>query len=481
MDPIENLVTQLRRLGMPEEALTSIGAAQSLEEAADMAVSLGAPPDVVQGIVAGAVAVDEQGVPTTQAPLLQPPVSQFPTVSDAFAVEGFDPTLAALLGPVDEVEEQPFIGLSGFGAPNPAGVPSPTGAVVPSAVEFGQVITPGQDAVRDYTRLAKGPLVVRPQYRAGDEFEAFQGLAPEAVAGIQVQLLEAGMVSVGDFAPGFWDPASATAMQEVMGYSNLTGRTYQESLQFLTEVHQARLATDPEASQRGTQATGGRVFRLPDMASINQRVKQEFKRELGRDPSAAELALFANQMLADSRASISQQMQDFTNDQGQLEQTDEELVFDLIGRTELSPQDLQDLERVAKANLGGVDVETDERPLTMRGGAFPTRNPDFGEATVTPRPAEGETDVDVLARSERGRRLLAALGVSPEGPSIFDREESAGGGDRVITAIDPEARFLEAFERAFGGEIQRTERVGETAANHATLMRSILGLDRAFG
>ncbi len=479
MDPLDNLIVQLRRLGTNEDVLTAVAAATDVNAGAELAVSMGVPPDVVAGIMAGEIAVGEDGTPVTQAPLAPPPISPFPTVDTAAQVEGMDPDFAAFLAASgaldgqDEVPEQPFIGLSGFGSPNPLGVlrslDEPTGAP-PTGVQqalnigFGRGVQP--------TVPATGPRFVPPTYRVGDEFELFVGLAPEALAGIQLEMMEAGLLAPGEFAAGFWDVPSAAAMQEVMGYSNLTGRVYGESLQFLKEVHRARLATDPSAAQSGTSGLGGRVFQLPDMASIRQAVKREFRSQLGRDPSEAELALFANEMMADARAGIDQAIS--TDEAGNREVTDEELLFDLVGRTELTFQDLQDLERVAKGNLGGVE-ETTEFPEGRR-----ALSGEGIERTFAAREPRGETDLNVLARTERGRRLLAALGIDPDDPTPRFADEGGGGGARVVSAIDPEARFREAFERAFAGEIQRGERVTQTAEQRNLIMRSILGLDGAF-
>lgn len=202
---------------------------------------------------------------------------------DPDAPQAADVTLSGDVQPAPDVPEEPA---------GPVGGPPP----IPPEEEEQFVappigVPPGFQAERETVGLpgdiGVGPggtrqtVGVPPRYAAGDEFE-FQYASPGEIRRMQKELEAAGLLESG-YTPGFWDQASADALQAAMGYANRGGSSYQQVISQLKEA--------PRQFERGPEFVA-RDIPNPDPAALEQRVKAEFRGRLGREPSNAELAEF---------------------------------------------------------------------------------------------------------------------------------------------------------------------------------------------
>lgn len=125
---------------------------------------------------------------------------------------------------------------------------------------------------------------VPPRYAAGDEFR-FQYASTTEIRRQQKELEAAGLLEPGSFTPGFWDQASADALQSAMGFANRGGTTWQEVVAELKSIpRQIEFERGPEFEPP--------VIPQPDPATIAQRVVAEFRGRLGREPTDEEMAEF---------------------------------------------------------------------------------------------------------------------------------------------------------------------------------------------
>lgn len=125
---------------------------------------------------------------------------------------------------------------------------------------------------------------VPPRYAAGDEFR-FQYASTTEIRRQQKELEAAGLLEPGSFTPGFWDQASASALQSAMGFANRGGTTWQEVVAELKSIpRQIEFERGPEFEPP--------VIPQPDPATIAQRVAAEFRGRLGREPTDEEMAEF---------------------------------------------------------------------------------------------------------------------------------------------------------------------------------------------
>lgn len=113
-------------------------------------------------------------------------------------------------------DEELLAALQAAGATDPnSPIGVPTGYVPP--IRTGQGFSPGA-----------GPAITVPDLRAEPYMPGAElapgSLSPEAIAGIQQQLVDAGLLR-GEFIVGVWDPSSRNAYKSLLGYANSLGTT----------------------------------------------------------------------------------------------------------------------------------------------------------------------------------------------------------------------------------------------------------------
>jgi hypothetical protein len=182
-------------------------------------------------------------------------------------------------------------GLTVEGLSELAGLPPPppgeegVGQAPPIGVPEGFTIPREDQAASDRAfRRAQGvPDQIEPRYRAGDEWDPSR-LSPVEIRRRQKQLEKSGLLEPG-YTPGFWDKASADALFLAMGYANIQGGQVENIISELEQLRPSdrdklkKFVPPPEVKH--------------DPAAIAQRVKREFRSQLGREPTDGEMAGFA--------------------------------------------------------------------------------------------------------------------------------------------------------------------------------------------
>jgi hypothetical protein len=140
-------------------------------------------------------------------------------------------------------------------------------------------------------------------YTQNDLVNLFAGLEVEEIAGIQADLVNAKLLTIGDgFIPGEWDAPTQSAFSRVLRRANMGGVTEYEKQtgaawrNVLEEYVANPVPTIPDDD----------VFLPPDPATNAQQVKSLYARELNREPSAYELKLLSNELYKQSEAAFKQ-------------------------------------------------------------------------------------------------------------------------------------------------------------------------------
>ena len=145
-----------------------------------------------------------------------------------------------------------------------------------------------------------GTTAIEPRYFEGDEL-APSTLDPAVIIRLQMRLVAAGLLEDGTFYEGAWDPLTQTAYKTVLGFANQNGIDATKSMDRL-------IATLPQSVKDArARAEALKVFQeppyiKPDMATLAQNVKAYFRQEVGRDPTAGEMAEFSGAMSLAYRA-----------------------------------------------------------------------------------------------------------------------------------------------------------------------------------
>jgi len=135
-------------------------------------------------------------------------------------------------------------------------------------------------------------------YTLGSEINLLINQPPEVIAAVQAELVNAGMLKLGEFIPGRWggtlingDYKDQEAFKNVLARANTTGNPdFTVALRYFVD------------NQEAIQDVGDEVAYLPpDYAGAVQDVKALFEKKLGRKPKSYELDLFANSLLADQK------------------------------------------------------------------------------------------------------------------------------------------------------------------------------------
>ena len=142
----------------------------------------------------------------------------------------------------------------------------------------------------------------RPFYKNGDEWRILQNLPPEETRRLQDRLAFVGLLE--DYRPGdLSDPNLIGAVKDLMTVANRQGSTWKDALgQFETNIQNG--AMEPF----GTEDVEDQVPQVPsaeavpDYTSLKRRVIRHFRDTLRRDPTQAEVRMFADEMMADFEA-----------------------------------------------------------------------------------------------------------------------------------------------------------------------------------
>ena len=166
-------------------------------------------------------------------------------------------------------------------------------------------------------------------YKDGSEYSLLANQPPEIIAAVQAELVNGGLLSVGEFIPGRWSTnvksPEVIAFKEVLGRANATGNPdFTVALRWYVD------------NQESIDAFGAEPAYLPpDYATASQQVKNLFKTNLKRDPKPYELEMLANQLLSDSKKAFLAS-QPATLDVGDI--TGEELLTGDLGNHITEPE-----------------------------------------------------------------------------------------------------------------------------------------------
>jgi hypothetical protein len=166
-------------------------------------------------------------------------------------------------------------------------------------------------------------------YKDGSEYSLLANEPPEIIAAVQAELVNGGLLSVGEFIPGRWSTDEKSpeviAFKKVLGRANATGNPdFTVALRWYVD------------NQESVDAFGAEPAYLPpDYATASQQVKNLFKTNLKRDPKPYELEMLANQLLSDSKKAFLAS-QPATLDVGDI--TGEELLTGDLGNHITEPE-----------------------------------------------------------------------------------------------------------------------------------------------
>ena len=140
-------------------------------------------------------------------------------------------------------------------------------------------------------------------YTENELIDNFAGLGAEIIAGIQAQLINAGILETdASFMPGDWGPTTQRAMSFILGTVNRRGVTEEEKItgsaweQALNEYELNPLPKYPDSA----------AYLPPDFASVSNSIVSMFRRRVNRDPQPYELKLLANTMYSEAQQAYTQ-------------------------------------------------------------------------------------------------------------------------------------------------------------------------------
>ena len=140
-------------------------------------------------------------------------------------------------------------------------------------------------------------------YTENELIDNFAGLGEETIAGIQAQLINAGILETdASFIAGDWGPTTQRAMNFILGTVNRRGVTEEEKItgsaweQALNEYELNPLPKYPDSA----------AYLPPDFASVSNSIVSMFRRRVNRDPQPYELKLLANTMYSEAQQAYTQ-------------------------------------------------------------------------------------------------------------------------------------------------------------------------------
>lgn len=184
------------------------------------------------------------------------------------------------------------------------------------------------DGVSIYTTDDQGKFLF---YQSGSEYNLMLGQTPEVVAAVQAELVNTGLLKLGEFVPGKWgglfineEQKDVEAFKKVLEHSNQTmNPDFTVGLRFFVD------------SQESIDAfTSKPAYLPPDYATVSKSVSNLFEQQLNRKPKTYELELLANQLLADTKK-VYESQQTAQLDIGDI--TGEELLTGNLGNHIVEP------------------------------------------------------------------------------------------------------------------------------------------------
>ena len=140
-------------------------------------------------------------------------------------------------------------------------------------------------------------------YKEGDEYNIFANLTTEDLYSLQARLIQGGLLARGNFTPGDFDKATASAMRLVLGRQNRIGVKSGEKS---TAWNESLLLYQNEPLPSGEEVS---VYLPPDYAEVSTRINNLFTQQLNRQPKGYELKLLAEQFYNDASLQSQQQSQ----------------------------------------------------------------------------------------------------------------------------------------------------------------------------
>lgn len=262
-----------------------------------------------------------------EAPLVIPQdlidsIYEAPTLTDAV-----NQAIAVLTGPNSPVSAGDITSIAGMSMEPTLGDPRYEDISAEGLPNFiGVPRNYAVDGVSIYDTDNEGNFLF---YKDGSEFSLLANEPPEIVAAVQAELVNGGLLKVGEFVPGRWstdaeDP-SVVAFKKILGRANATGNPdFTVALRWYVD------------NQESVDAFGAEPAYLPpDYATTSQQVKNLFKTNLKRDPKPYELEMLANQLMSDTKKAFLAS-QPATLDVGDI--TGEELLTGNLGNHISEPE-----------------------------------------------------------------------------------------------------------------------------------------------
>lgn len=191
-------------------------------------------------------------------------------------------------------------------------------AIVPPSPGLGTTsMWPGGTPANPYPEGITGRL---PQYEDGDEWELFDTLSPEAVAGIQEAFQEAGLIPVSATLPyGTWDQQTANAMRQVLSLANASGNNWEYTFRQMARNAPGYLTAEREEQAAAEEARNTPTplppFKASNPDDLRAVVQQVARRTIGRKADEAFVNKFVNDWQTYESSRYSNQRWD--PDQGQ--------------------------------------------------------------------------------------------------------------------------------------------------------------------
>lgn len=144
---------------------------------------------------------------------------------------------------------------------------------------------------------AVGPGINQYGYKAGEEFTLLDGMSTEVLARVQDRMAALGMME--GHLPGRKDAKTRDAFADLLWMANGEGQSWMQTLYSL-ERQKEEMGDD--WSWGDDSGSGGRgeyvapTYLAPDYATLAQRVKEQIRSDLGRDPDESELALLTAEL-----------------------------------------------------------------------------------------------------------------------------------------------------------------------------------------
>lgn len=165
-------------------------------------------------------------------------------------------------------------------------------------------IDPGSDYI-GVTEDYEPPQGGTDFYTKSELVTIFGAKSVEEIAGIQADLVNAGLLDIGEFLPGRWDRNTQRAFAPILELSNTIGVTPEQKA---TGGRWKSVMSEYSANPIGAIKPEA-VYLPPDYDAVTQQVKNVFRQQLDRDPKAYELQLLGDVLLAESKKAFALQQQ----------------------------------------------------------------------------------------------------------------------------------------------------------------------------